>query len=76
MNGTALSWEDGFDRNLGGGGDKLVFDYTILAMAIVALSLILIVEVMRQKIDSLAHGKVFFENVLETFYRECKLLSH
>ena len=75
MDEIPLSWEDGFDRNLAG-GDKLVFDYTILAMAIVAMSLILVVEVMRHKLDSLAHGKLFFENVLETFYRERKLYSH
>ena len=69
MDAIPLAWQDGLDRNLAG-GDDLIFDYTILAMAIVALSLILVVEVVRHKIDNLAHGKAFFENVLETFYRE------
>ena len=77
MDGMQLAWQDDLDRNLAGSGDDLIFDYTILAMAIVALSLILVVEVVRHKIDSLAHGKAFFENVLETFYRERKcILEH
>ena len=66
MNGTALSWEIGFVRNLGGGGDKLACGYTILAMANVALSLILIVEATRQKKDGLALQNIF-ENAFGSF---------
>jgi predicted Holliday junction resolvase-like endonuclease len=52
--------------------DKLVVDFTAFAMAVVTMSLLLIVEVIRHKIDHLAQGKEIFEHVLEAVYRECK----
>jgi hypothetical protein len=43
-------------------------------MAVVTMSLLLIVEVLRHKVDHLAKGKEIFEHVLEAVYRECKYL--
>lgn len=54
--------------------DDLVVDFTVFAMAVVTMSLLLIVEVLRHKVDHLAKGKEIFEHVLEAVYRECKYL--
>ena len=62
-----------YTRNLAG-GDAPIIDYTALAMAVVAMSLLMIVAVVRHKIDQIAQGKEFFENVLEAVYHECKFL--
>ncbi len=56
----------------GGGGGDLVIDYTVLAMAVITMALLLIVAVIRHRIDHLARGKEYFEDVLEAVYHECK----
>lgn len=61
---------DSGSRNLA--GEELIVDYTILSMAIVAMSLLMIVEIVRHKIDQIAKGKELFENVLEAAYHERK----
>lgn len=53
------------------GGDPII-DFTALSMAVVTMSLLMIVAILRHKIDHLARGKEFFENVLEAAYHECK----
>ena len=53
------------------GGDPNI-DFTALSMAVVTMSLLMIVAILRHKIDHLARGKEFFENVLEAAYHECK----
>lgn len=76
MNNTASAspWMmEGLARRLGGGGDPLVIDFTILSMVIVALAMLMIVETIRHYVDSLAHKTVFFGQVLEMVYRECTL---
>ena len=54
------------------GGDPVI-DFTVLSMAVVTMSLLLIVAMLRHQIDHIARGKEFFENVLEAAYHECKL---
>jgi len=58
------------NRQLAGYGPEV--DFTVFAMAIVTMSLLLLVEIVRHKIDHIAKGKEFFENVLEAVYQECK----
>lgn len=55
--------------------DDLVVDFTVFAMAVVTMSLLLIVEVLRHKVDHLAKGKEIFEHVLEAVYRELSTLG-
>lgn len=47
-------------------------DFTVLSMAVVTLSMLMIVAVLRHNIDKIAKGKDIFENVLEAVYHECK----
>jgi len=53
----------------------MVIDFTIFAMAVVTMSLLLIVEIVRHKIDHLAEGKEIFEHVLHAVYRELSTLG-
>ena len=63
---------DLIDRNLAA---ALSIDYTVFAMAVVTMGLLLIVAIIRHKIDHMARGKEYFENVLEAVYHERKNLS-
>ncbi len=77
LNSTIIFASDGsstIERILAGGGDDLVIDYTVLAMAVVTMALLLIVAVIRHRIDHLARGKGYFEDVLEAVYHECKFV--
>ena len=56
-----------------GGGNTLELDYTIFAMAVMTMGLLLIVEVIRYKLDQMTKGSDFFETVMKTVYHECKL---
>lgn len=47
-------------------------DYTVLSVAVATLGLILVVELIRHKLDSLAQGRPFFKTVLEGVNSECK----
>ena len=67
------SFESGL-RFLGGGGDKIVIDYTVFGMALFTMILLLIVGVMRHKVDHWAKRNDFFETVLEACYHECKFI--
>lgn len=58
------------NRQLAGYGPEV--DFTVFAMAIATMSLLLLVEIVRHKIDHIAKGKEFFENVLDAVYQECK----
>jgi hypothetical protein len=51
---------------------NIEIDYSILAVVVLTLGLILIVELVRHHIDHLAHGRPFFIAVLESVYAECK----
>ena len=63
-------------RLLGGGGGKAIeLDYTVFAMAMMTMGLLLIVEVIRHKLDQMTKGSDFFETVMNTVYHECKFLS-
>lgn len=48
-------------------------DYSVLAVAVMTLGLIMIVEVCRHRLDHAALGRPFFKAVLEGVYTECKL---
>lgn len=60
-------------RFLAGKGDDLVkIDYNVLSVAAMTLALIMIVEVIRHKLDHAAHHRPFFQAVLENIYAECE----
>ena len=46
-------------------------DYTVLSVAVATLALILVVELVRHKLDHLAQGRPFFKTVLEGVNSEC-----
>ena len=50
-------------------------DYTVLAVVILTLALILVIEVLRHKLDEWASGNPFFKTVLELMYRELTTLG-
>jgi len=53
---------------------KVVYDtidYTVLSVAVATLGLILVVEILRHKIDHLAQGRPFFLTVLHSVNSEC-----
>ena len=57
----------------GGGGDSLVkIDYNVLSVATMTLALIMMVEVLRHKLDHTAQHRPFFQAVLENIYAECE----
>jgi hypothetical protein len=47
-------------------------DYSVLSVSVMTLALILIVEILRHRLDCLALGRPLFSAVLEGVYRECK----
>lgn len=47
-------------------------DYSTLSVAVTTLGLILLVELIRHKLEVNAVGRPFFSTVLEGVYRECK----
>lgn len=58
------------------GGDSYSYqlDYTVLSVTVLTLGLILIVELIRHRLDISATGRPFFKSVLDRVYQECKLL--
>ena len=50
-------------------------DYTVLSVGVITLGLILVVELIRHRLDVAAMGRIFFKSVLEGVYRECKYRS-
>ena len=66
------TWNDVSSRNLAG-GSTVSIDYTVMAMAVLTLIFLLVVEILRHMVDRWAHGKEFFETMLQCVYRECKL---
>ena len=50
-------------------------DYSVLSVGILTLGLILLVEVIRHQIDHSAHGRPFFQAVLENIYSELATLG-
>lgn len=46
-------------------------DYTVLSVAVATLGLILVVEILRHKIDHMAQGRPFFLTVLHSVNSEC-----
>ncbi len=69
-----LATDGAVGRQLAGGG-AIELDYTIFAMAVLTMGLLLIVEVIRHGIDRMAQGHDFFETVLKTVYHECESMS-
>lgn len=55
-----------------GSEDPMKLDFTVFAMAVMTMTLLLVVEVVRHKIDLWARGHEFFEAVLKTVYSECE----
>jgi hypothetical protein len=51
-------------------------DYTVLGVAVITLGLILVVELIRHRLDVAATGRPFFKTVLEGVYRECKSIQY
>ena len=54
----------------GASSSNLQMDYSVLSVLVMTLGLIMIVEVLRHKLDHAAKGKPFFTNVLEGVYTE------
>jgi hypothetical protein len=52
-------------------GDPRI-DYSVLSVCVLTLGLILVVEVLRHRIDHAAIGRPFFKAVMEGVYSECK----
>ena len=50
--------------------DVVRVDYSVLSVGVMTLGLILVVEVLRHKIDHAATGRPFFKAVLEGVYSE------
>jgi len=50
-------------------------DYNVLAVAAMTLVLILLVELIRHRLDHAAARRPFFQAVLEGVYAECELFS-
>jgi hypothetical protein len=50
---------------------QVPLDYSVLSVGILTLGLILFVEAARHWFDHRAHGKPFFNAVLQTLYSEC-----
>lgn len=48
-------------------------DYSVLSVGVMTLGLIMIVELLRHRIDHAAKGRPFFKSVLEGVYTECTL---
>jgi hypothetical protein len=46
-------------------------DYSVLSVGVLTLGLILLVEIVRHHVDHSAHGRPFFQSVLENVYSEC-----
>ena len=71
---SASPWmAEEWNRRLGGGGPTPIIDFTVLSMVIYTLALLMVVEIIRMKIDSLAHKTVFYGHVIEMVYSECTL---
>lgn len=51
-------------------------DYTVLSVAVATLALILIVELVRNKMDHAAVGRPFFHTVLTSVNSECMYRLH
>jgi hypothetical protein len=49
-------------------------DFSVLSVAVTTLGLILLVQLVRQRLDRNATGRPFFKTVLEGVYRECKFI--
>lgn len=60
-------------RILGGGGgeEPIKIDYNVLSVAAMTLALIMVVEVIRHRLDRAALHRPFFRAVLEGVYAEC-----
>ena len=69
---TIIETKDIYHRSLAGGGETIEIDYTIFATAVMTMGLLLVVEVIRHRIDKIVEGNDFFETMLSTVYHECK----
>lgn len=54
------------------GEEESNIDYSVLAVGVMTLGLIMIVEVLRHRLDHAAVGRPFFKAVLLGVYEECK----
>lgn len=69
-----LSWFDEDEhewRRFLAGDDPVKIDYNVLSVAAMTLALIMMVEVIRHKLDHAARHRPFFQAVLENIYAEC-----
>ena len=47
-------------------------DYAVVGVIVITLGLVLVIEVLRQKLDAATSGHSFSKVVVELMYRECK----
>ncbi len=57
------------------GSEASYLDFSVLSVAVTTLGLILLVQLIRHRLDRNATGRPFFKTVLEGVYRECKFLD-
>ena len=65
------SQEESTTRFLAGGGNEEPLDYSVVSVGVMTLGLLLLVEVIRHRLDHSAMGRPFFKTVLEGVYSEC-----
>jgi hypothetical protein len=58
-------------RSLAATNETLQIDYSVLAVLVMTLGLIMIVEVVRHRLDYAAKNRPFFKNLLDGVYTEC-----
>jgi hypothetical protein len=54
--------------------EKSTLDYTILRVVVITLSLVLLLQLLRHKLDASSKRMPLFKTVLEGVYEECKSL--
>jgi hypothetical protein len=71
----AAPWpEHSFERFLAATEEEPL-DYTVVSVAVMTLGLLLVVEVIRHKLEHAAYNRPFFKTVLEGVYSECKIYN-
>ena len=68
----SYGWQALLHRFLKEKKDDGRMDYSALSVAVMTLGLIMVVEVLRHRLDHAAMGKPYFVAVLENIYAECK----
>lgn len=69
-----IAYQHVFRASSKGESGSSYLDFSILSVAVTTLGLILLVQLIRHRLDRNATGRPFFKTVLEGVYRECKFV--